>query len=157
MGIWQSRNFDFEKIMTERVRKLTPILAYNYITYRLQKGGFVCFDYLMRSYPEIKINQLAIQLEDEYKRTFKVGIDFQLTVSNAYEKYLDGCNEIFKNGVTYGKVIAFFAYSGLFALQYAKITNAYESRDRICVFMEMHIEKYLTAFLVSKGGWHVFS
>ncbi|XP_063697009.1 bcl-2-related ovarian killer protein isoform X1 [Culicoides brevitarsis] len=103
------------------------------------------------------INVLGDELEKLHVRTY-TNISRQLTRSNFHElpelllSYSEVAKELFKQEITWGKIISLFAISGGLAVDACK-QGQYDHLQPIIEGTAEIIEEELAAWLISNGGW----
>uniref|UniRef100_A0A336JWG4 CSON013706 protein n=1 Tax=Culicoides sonorensis TaxID=179676 RepID=A0A336JWG4_CULSO len=103
------------------------------------------------------INVLGDELEKLHVRTY-TNISRQLTRSSFHElpelllSYSEVAKELFKNEITWGKIISLFAISGGLAVDACKQGN-YDHLQPIIEGTAEIIEEELAPWLISNGGW----
>ena len=75
-----------------------------------------------------------------------------ITHSGAYSTFLSVCEELFRSGINWGRVAAFFAFGGALAETCVekRIPNAV---GQVTDWMNSYLEGNLLAWIDNKGGW----
>ncbi len=102
------------------------------------------------------LHQIANQLADERQQQFEdVLYALQLTNENLKVTYDTVVTEIFRDGIHWGRVIAFLVFSSSLAVFCAQ--HGMESRvNEVIEWTESEMETRLQRWILERGGWQAF-
>ncbi len=100
--------------------------------------------------------QVANQLADERQQQFEdVLYALQITNENLSITYNTVVMEIFRDGINWGRVVAFLVFSSSLAVYCAQ--HGMEARVReVIVWTEAQMQSQLQKWICDRGGWQAF-
>ncbi|KAM9408249.1 apoptosis regulator R11-like [Pholidichthys leucotaenia] len=95
----------------------------------------------------------SVEFEAGYRRTFKNPIlepleNAQLT----YESFKFTMDELFVDGINWGRIIGLFVYGGGMCVECAK-SNRGEKIPHIADWMTKYLDEHLNVWIQTNGGW----
>lgn len=98
----------------------------------------------------------ADEFELLYTQAFS-GLSSQLDITpdTAYQSFKSVMDEVFKDGVNWGRVVALFAFGGVLCVECAE-KNMSDLVPRIADWMTTYLDEHITPWIESEGGWDSF-
>ena len=134
-------------------------LAADYINYRLQKHG-----YSWENRPAIENQNNGLQLcqtlrtlGDEFEEKFHAQFEemvnqLHITPNTAYPTFQRVVEELFCNGVNWGRVVALFGFGGAIAVQCVE-KGMPQIVDSIVDWVSTYVDNNLQQWISTQGGW----
>ena len=132
-------------------------IAVDYVKYRLQKHG-----YMWQNGPAMEdvtsevfrtMRSLCDEFEERYRSQFdEMCEQLDITLNTAYPTFHAVANELFGNGVNWGRIVALFTFGGSLAVK------CFEKQmpllvDSIVDWMSIYIKNNLNQWIESQNGW----
>lgn len=134
-------------------------IAEDYVRYRIESNG------LSWQNGQGDINPNEIQramraLGDEFESRFSGQFDeminqLQITPDTAYQTFRTIVNEIFTDGVNWGRVVALFGFSGKFAVRCLEQSMP-QLVNSIVDWLATYVDTNLRQWISTNGGWAGF-
>lgn len=98
---------------------------------------------------------------DEFELLFKQGFSdlssqLDITPDTAYHSFKSVLDEVFKDGVNWGRIVGLFAFGGVLCVECAE-RNMSELVSRIADWMTLYLDEQLGVWIHSQGGWDCFA
>ncbi|KFD66493.1 hypothetical protein M514_05724, partial [Trichuris suis] len=135
------------------------VISCDYIGHRLARAGFLWDDCPIL--PEVNKTALCMRamgevFEDRYKTNFDdMSYSIRMCPSTAYPKFLAVCQELFKGGVRWGRLVALYSFGGCLALECVE-KGMPEMVSSIADWVAMFTEEQLSNWISENGGWDGF-
>ncbi len=75
-----------------------------------------------------------------------------ITPDTAYHSFKSVMDEVFKDGVNWGRIVGLFAFGGVLCLDCVE-KDASELVSRIADWMTMYLDEHIDPWIQSQGGW----
>ncbi|CAG5984021.1 unnamed protein product [Menidia menidia] len=98
---------------------------------------------------------------DEFELLFKQGfsdlsMQLDITPDTAYHSFKSVLDEVFKDGVNWGRVVGLFAFGGVLCVDCVE-KNMSELVSRIADWMTTYLDEQISPWIHSQGGWDCFA
>lgn len=98
---------------------------------------------------------------DEFERLFTqsfshLSLQLDITPDTAYHSFKAVLDELFKDGVNWGRVVGLFAFGGILCVDCVQ-KNMSELVCRIADWMTIYLDEQLEPWIHSQGGWDCFA
>ncbi|XP_064420677.1 bcl-2-like protein 1 [Latimeria chalumnae] len=102
------------------------------------------------------LREAGEEFELRYSRAFSdLSSQLHITPGTAYQSFEQVVNELFRDGVNWGRVVAFFAFGG--ALCVESMDKEMSSLvERIAEWMTTYLDDNLNPWIQEQGGWDSF-
>lgn len=107
--------------------------------------------------PQSDVRQTLREAGDEfelrYRRAFSdLTSQLHITPSTAYQSFEQVVNELFRDGVNWGRIVAFFSFGG--ALCVESVDKEMQVLvERIATWMATYLTEHLEPWIQDNGGW----
>lgn len=99
----------------------------------------------------------AERFEQLFKQDFSdLSLQLNVTASMTYHSFKSVMDEVFKDGVNWGRVVGLFAFGGTLCAQCVE-RNADELVPCVADWMTAYLDENIGAWIQSQGGWESFS
>lgn len=75
-----------------------------------------------------------------------------VTPDTAYHSFKSVMDELFKDGVNWGRIVGLFAFGGVLCVECVE-KNMSELVSRIADWMTMYLDEHISPWIQSQGGW----
>lgn len=75
-----------------------------------------------------------------------------VTPDTAYQSFKSVMDELFKDGVNWGRIVGLFAFGGVLCVECVE-KNMSELVSRIADWMTMYLDEHISPWIQSQGGW----
>ena len=94
---------------------------------------------------------------DEFERLFTqafsdLSSQLNITPDTAYHSFKSVMDEVFKDGVNWGRIVGLFAFGGMLCVECVE-KNMSELVSRIADWMTMYLDEHISPWIQSHGGW----
>lgn len=79
-----------------------------------------------------------------------------ITPDTAYHSFKSVMDELFKDGVNWGRIVGLFAFGGVLCVECVE-KDASELVSRIADWMTMYLDEHISPWIQSQGGWDCFA
>ncbi|GAA6221790.1 bcl-2-like protein 1 [Lates japonicus] len=79
-----------------------------------------------------------------------------ITPDTAYHSFKSVMDEVFKDGVNWGRIVGLFAFGGVLCVECVE-KNMSELVSRIADWMTMYLDEHISPWIQSQGGWDCFA
>ncbi|XP_040890817.1 bcl-2-like protein 1 [Toxotes jaculatrix] len=79
-----------------------------------------------------------------------------ITPDTAYQSFKSVMDEVFKDGVNWGRIVGLFCFGGVLCVECVE-KNMSELVSRIADWMTMYLDEHLSPWIQSQGGWDCFA
>ncbi|XP_071350459.1 bcl-2-like protein 1 [Trachinotus anak] len=79
-----------------------------------------------------------------------------ITPDTVYHSFKSVMDEVFKDGVNWGRIVALFAFGGELCVECVQ-KNMSEMVSRIADWMTMYLDEHISPWIQSQGGWDCFA
>lgn len=98
---------------------------------------------------------------DEFELLFKqafsdLSSQLDITPDTAYHSFKSVMDEVFKDGVNWGRIVGLFAFGGVLCVECVE-KNTSELVSRIADWMTMYLDEHISPWIQSQGGWECFA
>lgn len=95
----------------------------------------------------------ADEFELLYTQAFS-GLSSQLDITpeTAYQSFKSVMDEVFKDGVNWGRVVGLFAFGGVLSVECAQKDMSYLV-PRVADWMTTYLDEHISPWIASAGGW----
>ncbi|XP_077977993.1 bcl-2-like protein 2 [Glandiceps talaboti] len=129
----------------------------DYIFYKLNSRGLE-WPTCPRLSPPTKVNftmrALGDEFEQRYRDVFRGMCDqLHITPSTAYPMFTTITNELFTEGVTWGRIVALYAFGGALAVQCVEREMA-QYVDRVVDWVTQYTDNNLAQWITENGNWN---
>ncbi|XP_075952020.1 bcl-2-like protein 1 [Anarhichas minor] len=85
-----------------------------------------------------------------------LSLQLDITPDTAYHSFKSVMDEVFKDGVNWGRVVGLFAFGGVLCVECVE-KDMSELVSRIADWMTMYLDEHISAWIQSQGGWDCFA
>ena len=145
------------RVTNNNAHEMNPIstryLVADYLNYRLQKSNFQWPGCPPLESPS-KIHNVLHTLSDEFEKRYSRDFDSQLqiTASTAYSTFIEVAQELFKDGINWGRIVALFTFGGSMAVE-CMIKQLEHLVDSIYDWVSTYITENLEGWISNHNGW----
>ena len=110
--------------------------------------------------PMTTVKQILRETDNEFKlryqQTFSdLTSQLHITPGTAYQSFEQVVNELFRDGVNWGRIVAFFSFGG--ALCVESVDKEMQVLvSRIATWMATYLNDHLEPWIQENGGWNTF-
>uniref|UniRef100_A0A3P8U812 BCL2 like 1 n=1 Tax=Amphiprion percula TaxID=161767 RepID=A0A3P8U812_AMPPE len=79
-----------------------------------------------------------------------------ITPETAYHSFKSVMDEVFKDGVNWGRIVGLFCFGGVLCVECVD-KNMSELVPRIADWMTMYLDEHISPWIQSQGGWECFA
>ncbi|KAG8007412.1 Bcl-2-like protein 1 [Nibea albiflora] len=79
-----------------------------------------------------------------------------ITPDTAYHSFKSVMDEVFKDGVNWGRIVGLFAFGGVLCVECVE-KDMSELVPRIADWMTMYLDEHISPWIQSQGGWDCFA
>ncbi|XP_072297627.1 apoptosis regulator Bcl-2 [Eucyclogobius newberryi] len=113
------------------------------------------------SEPHAAIHRVLREAGDELERLYQpdfteMSRQLYLTSSTAQRRFAEVIDELFRDGVNWGRVIAFFEFGGTVCVECASKEDMSSQVDNIADWMTEYLNGPLNIWIQDNGGWEAF-
>nr|XP_060630701.1 apoptosis regulator Bcl-2 [Anolis sagrei ordinatus] len=102
------------------------------------------------------LRQAGDEFSRRYRRDFaQMSGQLHLTPSTARSRFVAVVEELFQDGVNWGRIVAFFEFGGLLCVESVSREMS-PLVDNIAVWMTEYLNQYLHNWIQENGGWDAF-
>ena len=95
----------------------------------------------------------AEEFEKLFARAFSdLSSQLDITPDTAYQSFKDVMDEVFKDGVNWGRIVGLFAFGGVLCVESVE-KDASELVCRIADWMTIYLDEHIDSWIQSQGGW----
>uniref|UniRef100_H2MQI3 BCL2 apoptosis regulator n=1 Tax=Oryzias latipes TaxID=8090 RepID=H2MQI3_ORYLA len=135
-----------------------------YICHKLSKRGYVCGlnggQRENASSPRLiraVLREAGDELERLYQRDFtEMSRQLYLTSTTAKTRFAEVIDELFRDGVNWGRIIAFFEFGGTVCVECASNEEMSTQVASIAEWMTEYLNGPLNSWIEENGGWDAF-
>lgn len=99
----------------------------------------------------------ADEFELRYTQAFSdLSSQLDITPDTAYNSFKSVMDEVFKDGVNWGRVVGLFAFGGVLCVECVE-KDMSELVSRIADWMTMYLDEHINPWIQSHGGWDFFA
>ncbi|KRZ14215.1 Bcl-2-like protein 1 [Trichinella zimbabwensis] len=158
-GEWVGERTNCFDIARDAVESEACVIACDYINHRLLKSNYVwtdCPDLPKPNCISLCMRTMGEELEQRYERSFKsMSETLQISPTTAYPTFLAICDQLFNDGIRWGRIVALYAFGGSLSLQCVR-KNMPELVSSIADWLAMYTETHLSQWIIENGGWEGF-
>lgn len=94
---------------------------------------------------------------DEFEQLFTqafsdLSSQLEITPDTAYHSFKSVMDEVFKDGVNWGRIVGLFAFGGVLCVECVEKDSS-ELVSRIADWMTMYLDEHISPWIQSQGGW----
>nr|XP_019967054.1 PREDICTED: bcl-2-like protein 1 [Paralichthys olivaceus] len=82
----------------------------------------------------------------------EVSLQLDITPDTAYHSFKNVMDEVFKDGVNWGRIVGLFSFGGVLCVECVE-KNMSELVSRIADWMTMYLDERISPWIQSQGGW----
>ncbi|CAL1608669.1 unnamed protein product [Knipowitschia caucasica] len=111
---------------------------------------------------DLKAVQTALQdSADEFEELFtqafsNLSSQLDITPDTAYNSFKSVMDEVFKDGVNWGRIVGLFVFGGVLCVECVE-KNMSDLVPRIADWMTIYLDENIASWIQSQGGWHRFA
>ncbi|OUC46612.1 Bcl-2-like protein 1 domain protein [Trichinella nativa] len=154
-GEWVGERSNCFDIARDAVESEACVIACDYINHRLLKSNYVwtdCPDLPKPNCISLCMRTMGEELEQRYERSFKsMSETLQISPTTAYPTFLAICDQLFNDGIRWGRIVALYAFGGSLSLQCVR-NNMPELVSSIADWLAMYTETHLSQWIIENGG-----
>lgn len=114
-----------------------------------------------QSDPHAAIHRVLREAGDELERLYQpdfteMSRQLYLTSSTAQRRFSEVIDELFRDGVNWGRIIAFFEFGGTVCVECASKEDMSSQVDNIADWMTEYLNGPLNSWIQENGGWEAF-
>lgn len=114
-----------------------------------------------QSDPHAAIHRVLREAGDELERLYQpdfteMSRQLYLTSSTAQRRFAEVIDELFRDGVNWGRIIAFFEFGGTVCVECASKEDMSSQVDNIADWMTEYLNGHLNSWIQDNGGWDAF-
>lgn len=103
------------------------------------------------------VNAALRDSAEEFEKLFaqafsNLSSQLDITPDTAYQSFKDVMDEVFKDGVNWGRIVGLFAFGGVLCVECAE-KDASELVCRIADWMTTYLDEHINPWIQSQGGW----
>ncbi|CAL8279941.1 unnamed protein product [Lota lota] len=103
------------------------------------------------------LREAGDELERLYQSDFtEMSHQLYLTSSTAQRRFREVIDELFRDGVNWGRIIAFFEFGGTVCVECASKEEMMSQVDHIAEWMTEYLNGHLNSWIQDNGGWEAF-
>ena len=135
----------------------TRLLVADYLKYRLEQRGLE-WQECPAGLPtpgrvQLTLRTLGDEFEQRYTEVFEEMCNqLHITPNTAHPTFVAIVNELFSDGVKWGRVVALFAFGGSLAVQCCEREMPL-LLDQIVDWISDYVDNHLQSWIVENGGW----
>ncbi|XP_034469914.1 apoptosis regulator Bcl-2 [Hippoglossus hippoglossus] len=119
------------------------------------------FRRLPQSEPHDAIHRVLREAGDELERMYQpdfteMSRQLYLTSNTAQRRFAEVIDELFRDGVNWGRIIAFFEFGGTVCVECAAREEMTSQVDNIAEWMTEYLNGPLNSWIKDNGGWDAF-
>ncbi|XP_019482671.1 PREDICTED: bcl-2-like protein 1 isoform X2 [Hipposideros armiger] len=96
------------------------------------------------------------EFELRYRRAFNdLASQLHITPGTAYQSFEQVVNELFRDGVNWGRIVAFFSFGGALCVECVE-KEMQVLVSRIATWMATYLNDHLEPWIQENGGWDTF-
>lgn len=113
---------------------------------------------LSQSDPHAAIHRVLREAGDELERLYQpdfteMSRQLYLTSTTAQRRFAEVIDELFRDGVNWGRIIAFFEFGGTVCVECASKDEMSSQVDNIAEWMTEYLNGPLNSWIKDNGGW----
>lgn len=94
---------------------------------------------------------------DEFEQLFtqafsEISSQLEITPDTAYHSFKSVMDEVFKDGVNWGRIVGLFAFGGVLCVECVDKGTS-DLVSRIADWMTMYLDEHINPWIQSQGGW----
>ncbi|XP_049453839.1 apoptosis regulator Bcl-2 [Epinephelus fuscoguttatus] len=114
-----------------------------------------------QSDPSAAIHRVLREAGDELERLYQpdfteMSRQLYLTSTTAQRRFAEVIDELFRDGVNWGRIIAFFEFGGTVCVECAGKEDMTSQVDNIAEWMTEYLNGPLNSWIQDNGGWDAF-
>lgn len=99
------------------------------------------------------LQESADEFEMLFRRAFSdLSSQLDITPDTAYHSFKSVMDEVFRDGVNWGRIVGLFAFGGVLCVECVE-KDMSELVSRIADWMTMYLDERLSPWIQSQGGW----
>ncbi|KAK1879057.1 Apoptosis regulator Bcl-2 [Dissostichus eleginoides] len=108
--------------------------------------------------PAVEIHRVLREAGDELERLYQpdfteMSRQLYLTSTTAQRRFSEVIDELFRDGVNWGRIIAFFEFGGTVCVECASKQEMTSQVDNIAEWMTEYLNGPLSSWIQDNGGW----
>ncbi len=134
----------------------TKLLVSDYVKYRLETKGLTWAgapDLPEPSAVELTMRTLGLEFEERYTEVFQEMCNqLHITPNTAHPTFTAIVNELFSDGIKWGRVVALFSFGGSLAVQCVEKEMPLLV-DQIVDWVASYVDNHLKVWITEHGEW----
>lgn len=123
-----------------------------------ERVAHLCKRPVPRSDPHAAIHRVLREAGDELERLYQpdfteMSRQLYLTSATAQRRFAEVIDELFRDGVNWGRIIAFFEFGGTVCAECAAKEEMTSQVDNIAGWMTEYLNGHLNSWIQDNGGW----
>ncbi|XP_022077671.1 bcl-2-like protein 1 [Acanthochromis polyacanthus] len=103
------------------------------------------------------LKDAADEFELLFTQTFSdLSSQIDITPETAYHSFKSVMDEVFKDGVNWGRIVGLFCFGGVLCVECVE-KNMSELVPRIADWMTMYLDEHISPWIQSQGDWECFA
>ncbi|MEQ2173871.1 hypothetical protein GOODEAATRI_001970 [Goodea atripinnis] len=104
---------------------------------------------------KVALRDTAIEFELRYSRAFSdLHSTLHITPATAYQSFENVMDEVFRDGVNWGRIVGLFAFGGALCVECVEKEMSHLV-GRIVEWMTVYLDEQIDPWIQSQGGWAV--
>ncbi|XP_012734856.2 bcl-2-like protein 1 [Fundulus heteroclitus] len=106
---------------------------------------------------KVALRETACEFELRYARAFNdLHSTLHITPATAYQSFENVMNEVFRDGVNWGRIVGLFAFGGALCVECVEKEMS-PLVGRIVEWMTVYLDEQIDPWIQSQGGWERFA
>ncbi|KAM9362379.1 bcl-2-like protein 1 [Symphorus nematophorus] len=106
---------------------------------------------------KVALRDSADEFELLFTQAFSdLSSQLDITPDTAYHSFKSVMDEVFKDGVNWGRIVGLFAFGGVLCVECVE-KDASKLVSRIADWMTMYLDEHINPWIQSQGGWDCFA
>ncbi|KAK5621763.1 hypothetical protein CRENBAI_015259 [Crenichthys baileyi] len=106
---------------------------------------------------KVALRDTAIEFELRYSRAFSdLHSTLHITPATAYQSFENVMDEVFRDGVNWGRIVGLFAFGGALCVECVEKEMSHLV-GRIVEWMTVYLDEQIDPWIQSQGGWERFA
>ncbi|XP_029007025.1 bcl-2-like protein 1 [Betta splendens] len=106
---------------------------------------------------KVALRDSAEEFELRFTLAFSdLSSQLDVTLDTAYHSFKSVMDELFKDGVNWGRIVGLFAFGGVLCVECVE-KNMSELVSRVADWMTLYLDEHISPWIQSQGGWDRFA
>lgn len=99
------------------------------------------------------LKDAAVEFELLFRQSFNdLSLQLDITPDTAYQSFKSVFDEVFKDGVNWGRIVGLFAFGGVLCVECVE-RNMSELVSRVADWMTIYLDEQISPWIQGQGGW----